>query len=103
VEAWRTGEAAPLVDLTYPCSIVFDAEGHAFVIACEMRTMAVFDPAHWPIGAWVEPDELPFGASHAFGPDGRLYALAGGRRWAGTAVDRPDDILVMEVALPPAE
>ena len=81
-----------------PCGVALDGSDDAFVIECFTRAIAVFDPQHRLIGAWAEPDGLPFGSSYAFGPDGRLYAIAGGLRLQSVA--SPDEILVMEVSTP---
>ena len=82
------------------CQIALDGAGNAYVLGLLQPDMAVFDPEHRLIGAWTGPEALPFGSAYAFGPDGRLYALAGGDRADGGTVDQPDAILVMEVALP---
>jgi len=100
VEAWSARHAALGSDQLGPCQLAHDAAGNAYVLDCSNRSLAVFDPEHRLIGAWVQAEPLPFGHGYAFGPDGRLYALAGGDRADGGTVDQPDAILVMDVALP---
>jgi outer membrane protein assembly factor BamB len=78
-----------------PCGVALDDVGNAFVGDCGARAIAVFDPQHHLIG-WAEADGLPFGGASAFGPDGRLYGIAGGNR----APSNPDEIVVMQVSTP---
>jgi DNA-binding beta-propeller fold protein YncE len=104
LETWDTSAAAPGLDMLHPCRVVLDAAGNAYVFDCETPVLAVFDPEHRLIANWtMEPGSVPFGFNYRFGPDGRLYALAGGDRAAHGTVDQPDTILVMDVALPAAE
>ncbi|MET0773756.1 MAG: PQQ-binding-like beta-propeller repeat protein [Candidatus Limnocylindrales bacterium] len=81
-----------------PCGVALDGTGDIFVIECFERAMAVFDPRHHLVGARAEPDGLPFRSAYAFGPDGRLYAVAAAAR--GRPVAPRDAILVMTVATP---
>ena len=51
------------------------------MLDCVTPVFGVFDPEKRVIGAWpMESDGVPFGFAYAFGPDGRLYAIAGGDR-----------------------
>jgi outer membrane protein assembly factor BamB len=85
-----------------PCGLELDAHDNAHVIDCSDRRLNVYDAEHRPIASWDAPETLPFGLSYAFGPDGRMYAVAGGNRAEGENVvlDSPDSIVVMDVDLP---
>lgn len=83
-------------------SVAFDASDNAYVDECSGKRLQVLDPQDQVIGTLNAPDGLPFGKSYVFGPDGLLYALAGGDHCAGAIPSGsvPADILVMKVALP---
>jgi sugar lactone lactonase YvrE len=85
-------------------SVVFDANDNAYVDECSDTRLQVLDPSHQVIGVLDAPDGMPFGSAYTFGPDGRLYAIAGGDHCAGTAPTGADAaaILVYQVTLPEA-
>jgi len=84
------------------CGLELDPQDNAHIIDCSDRRLNVYDAEHRPIGAWDAPETLPFGVSYAFGPDGRMFAVAGGNRAEGwnVPVESPDSIVVIEVDLP---
>jgi outer membrane protein assembly factor BamB len=83
-----------------PCAVDLDDLDRAYVIDCSDRRLNVFDADNQPIARWEAPAGLPFGLSYAFGPDGVIYAVAGGNRADGGTVESPDTIVVIEVDLP---
>jgi sugar lactone lactonase YvrE len=80
-------------------SVRFDTADNAYVQECSDTRLQVLDPDHDVIGVLDAPDGLPFGSSPAFGPDGLLYAIAGGDHCAGKVPANAADILVMRITL----
>jgi outer membrane protein assembly factor BamB len=81
------------------CSIAIDGNDNAYVNECSGTRLRVFDPHHRLIGEWSDPQDLPFGFPYVFGPDHRLYAIAGNdRAAAGPPQTSPAEILVMTVS-----
>jgi sugar lactone lactonase YvrE len=63
--------------------IAFDATGNAYVDECADKRLQVFDPQHQVVGVMDAPSGMPFGTWYSFGPDNRLYAIAGSDHCAG--------------------
>jgi DNA-binding beta-propeller fold protein YncE len=83
-------------------SVTFDAADNAYVQECSGTRLQVLDQGHHVIGVLDAPAGLPFGTAYVFGPDGLLYAIAGGDHCGGPALTGADaaSILVFQVTLP---
>ena len=81
-------DADQFVDHSFgPCGVALDDAGNAFVIECFNAGDRGVRPAASADRSVGQADGLPFGSAYVFGPDGRLYAIAGGYR--GQAVASP--------------